>query len=197
MLAYESDQEILNLNDVDVDEVVNEFSLRMRERGRQYIRVASFENLNEMKQRMDECWKKNTSHETERGFKQFFYCKYDRANCPKRAYLFYDNQNDKIELFENQSEHCHITTPRGLTREQKELTKRLYAQGVTKPSLILRAFEQENTPTPKKDKLVTFLSGHKEKTYGKNQISLGELSKWCQDNSTRPEDIDQPFVFFK
>ena len=56
MLAYESDQEILNLN--DVDEVVNEFSLRMRERGRQYIRVASFENLNEMKQRMDECWKK-------------------------------------------------------------------------------------------------------------------------------------------
>ena len=58
MLAYESDQEILNLNDVDVDEVVTEFSLRMRERGREYIRVASFENLNEMKQRMDECWKK-------------------------------------------------------------------------------------------------------------------------------------------
>ena len=76
ILQYESDEEPFI-----IDDVVLECSLRMRARGKEYRLISSLKNEKEIE--IDECWEKNVLHNTEKGFKQFFYCNIDNKNCKK------------------------------------------------------------------------------------------------------------------
>ena len=83
----------------------------------------------------------------------------------------------------------------GLSEQQNDCAKRYYSEGLTKPNQILKAFEYSSLSTPLKSKIVNFLAHNKIELYGKIQISLGNLSLWCENHSERPIEIDMSFVF--
>ena len=91
-------------------------------------------------------------------------------------------------------DHHHVKHQRGLTDDQKNFINWIYGEEVTKPSLIMKAFHNANQEIPLKSKVVNFLVHHREKLHGKNQISLDEMLKWCQDHFNRPDDVDKGFV---
>ena len=65
--CYQSDKE---LSEVDLDDVLSDFSVRTRNRGVEYKFSATFESEKDVT--IDGFWKKHVSHTTETGFKQFF-----------------------------------------------------------------------------------------------------------------------------
>ena len=47
---------------------------------------------------------------------------------------------------------------------------------------------------PTKKQLANFLTSLKKKSFGECTIHLSDVEKFCQDNSTIPEDDDEVFV---
>ena len=176
----------------DVATVLKECSVSYRSTGIEYQLIRSFENETEVE--IESFWSKSVTHNTGDGLKQFFYCSIARNKCRKRSYLHFVNNSDLVHFYENDCNHNHDPVTRGLSIEQKEIIKRLYSQGVTKPSLILRAFEKDETETPVLSKVSNYLKTIKANIYGANRISLGELVSWCRENSHIPSDMDEAFV---
>lgn len=141
MFTYESEDEIINSENFNKEEVVREFSVRYRAQCKEYRLETVFEN-EKASEEIDSFWKKLNAHDTEQGLKQFYYCNHDRA------YKLYDTFSSRVEFYVNTVEHNHITNPRGLTAQQKKIVEKLYQSGVTKPSVILRAFEKETEQAP-------------------------------------------------
>ena len=65
--VYESEEEAFNAENIDVDEVVCEFSVRYRSECKEYRLEKVFEKI-------DSFWKKRNGHDTSEGYKQCYYC---------------------------------------------------------------------------------------------------------------------------
>ena len=192
MLSYSSDEQDLDTKNFDIHELIAESTVKSRRVGVEYTFVKSFPN--EASVTIESYWKKVVSHDTEQGFKQFYYCNLDKNHCPKRCFLLYVNSSDQVHFFENSCEHEHTSSHRGLSGEQKAIVKRLYDQGLSKPSLIVKAFEAEAIETPAPSKIITFLRSYKTSLNECNHISLGQLKTWCEEHNAQPNDIDESFI---
>ncbi len=64
------------------------------------------------------------------------------------------------------------------------------------PKNVLAELEAQGIEPPKLKHLYNFLQRFKKQKFGGSKITLGELSSWCEDNSTvpNPQLVDEPFV---
>lgn len=55
---------------------------------------------------------------------------------------------------------------------------------------------KENIDEPEKSRLLNYLHNFKNKEYGKDTVSLGELETWCESHSEFPDidNLDEAFV---
>ena len=82
----------------------------------------------------------------------------------------------------------------GIPQATKNEITKIYDLGQVKAQRILESLVTSGVEPPTLSQLNNFLAQYRKKKHGKNQISLGELRKWCEDRSTIPENLDCPFV---
>jgi len=101
-------------------------------------------------------------------------------------------------MFLNEAQHVHLqinnTSGRGVTKAQKEVIRKLFDDGVTKPKHILSAFKARNLDPPSTVQLNRYLVNYRKKKYGGATINANDLIKWCEDRTEVPGNVDQPFV---
>ena len=94
--------------------------------------------------------------------------------------------------------HTHDKNPKVISIDEKTKTAihDLIALGIKKPNAILSALEEKGEKVPLLKHLYNHLAYFKKKVFGKSNMSLGELSQYCEEHSAipGPELPDEPFV---
>jgi len=135
------------------------------------------------------------------GVKQNYLCKFHKiANCEAKCYLLYHDDSDSVSEFK--SEHLHNNhvkqSEHGISEIFKTAIDSIY-DIYKKPSQVKRQLVNMYPDTPKEmfpdeQQLINYLRYKKKKAGLKSRLNLGELEKWCLENSTIPDDPDQLFV---
>jgi hypothetical protein len=81
----------------------------------------------------------------------------------------------------------------GFSIEVQDLIKKLFDEHY-KPKTIRRKIAEANLPVPTKNQLAHILQKLKKTKFGRYEISLGELTKYCEEYSAVPEEQDEAFV---
>lgn len=116
--------------------------------------------------------------------------------CDKVMKLYYHETSEQVTLYETKSEHTCQDLPKknGLSDEAKARINELSQQG-KKAKAIQAQLIEDGIPVLNKRQIETHLRTLNTNKLGPTSISLGELEKWCEDNSTPPSDPHQPYVF--
>lgn len=164
--------------------------------------VKKFDNSGLAQKALDQekIWSINYSNVSEEGKKIYYRCnkaKRRGSQCSAKRYLLYDSLSDAVFLYQTENDHDHDSnesTERGLSERLKEEINKLFDLHL-KPKAIMTALSKvEGLKLPKMSQLRNYLSDRRRALYGNHTISLGELERWLQDNSTLPENSHEAFV---
>lgn len=143
------------------------------------------------------------------GQKFYFRCKLipkERDQwCGQRYTIYLPSNNLKVQILRNQFEHDHDTllkgTQRPISDEMLEYINGLFVCGTTKTNEVMAhidyarskngLFKEEETP---KKRQIEYLLRKFRSAEIPKMINLGDLTKWCQENSQFPSDINEAFV---
>ncbi|RNA34726.1 hypothetical protein BpHYR1_031992 [Brachionus plicatilis] len=106
---------------------------KFRGKGRLFIYVKTFHNEKSIE--IEESWKKKFLHTI------------DRKNCEAEIYLFYNDSNDELELWEIGT-HLHLETKEGISLTIIEEMKKLCNSGLKTPFQIKLGLENDNFEVP-------------------------------------------------
>src|SRR5271156_3609109 len=88
-----------------------------------------------------------TKKSTQDGEKIFYDCKFSRE-CSAKSYLLLKPDSGLVDLYVTTTTHNHIDKPKGLDKLTKVKVDQLYADGITKPKMILRRIQEDNLKVP-------------------------------------------------
>lgn len=143
------------------------------------------------------------------GQKFYFRCKTipkERKQwCAQRYTLFLPSNSLKVQILRNQYDHDHDAllegTPRPISDEMLQFITGLFECGTTKTNEIIAhidyarskngLFQEEATP---KKIQIEYLLRKFRCAEAPSMLNLGDLVKWCQENSQFPSDINEAFV---
>jgi hypothetical protein len=164
-----------------------------------WIKIQSFDDPDKAIAALHGEWGKDFSNNTLEGRKVYFRCKKAKSRgvkCSARRFLLYHSDSLKISLYKTNKDHDHDKTEniRGISNEVKDIIKQLINDGVTLSRQIIMALQERNVNIPTKLQLNNYIAQYKKARFGASAISLGELEKWCEENSHIPGDEDKSFV---
>lgn len=143
------------------------------------------------------------------GQKFYFRCKSipkeRKPWCAKRYTLYLPSNSLKVQILRNQFDHDHDALlegkPRPISHEMLDYITGLFECGTTKINEIIALidfarsknglFKEEATP---KKRQIEYLLRKFRSTEVPKMLNLGDLVKWCQENSQFPTDINEAFV---
>ena len=109
-------------------------------------------------------WRLSSKMSTEAGDKVYYHCKVSRS-CMAKVYILVKSDCLNAELFQTTTTHTHEPKPSwGMTEEIKAKVNQLYADGVTKPKIMLSRIRDAGLREPKKRTLDNYLSAYRKKT---------------------------------
>lgn len=141
------------------------------------------------------------------GQKFYFRCKSipkeRKPWCAKRYTLYFPSNSSKVQILRNQFDHDALLEgkPRPISDEMLDYINGLFECGTTKINGIIALidfarsknglFKEEATP---KNRQIEYLLRKFRSTEVPKMLNLGDLVKWCQENSQFPTDINEAFV---
>lgn len=141
-------------------------------------------------------WGTKDKNDTQKGLKKYFRCnqvKKSGEQCSAELYLLYKSTGLEVDAYKTVNDHFHSDIARKeLTSEMKTIIDQLNDLGV-KPNRIRMELEQKGWKLKNMTILYNYLSRSKNKE-GDGQITVGDLKKWCIDNSIVPVSHDKPYV---
>jgi len=195
-------EEYISEEEVDI-EIPNE-SLRSTQRRNKRNREWSKENTYQSKDEvinfinLEKTWSCSFTNKTYNGKKVYYRCnkvKKCSEQCPAGIYIHIINSSEDIDLFRTAEGHNHnnLDAINRLSSELKEEIEMLFHLNV-KPKRILEKLKEKGLVPKNKSQVSNYLNKLKEKIYGPNKISLGELEEWCINHSEIPDSDDKAFV---
>lgn len=143
------------------------------------------------------------------GQKFYFRCKLvpkERKQwCAQRYTLFLPSNSLKVQILRNQFDHDHDAllegTQRPISDEMIQYINGLFECGTTKTNEIIAHIDYarsknglfQNESTPKK-RQIEYLVRKFRCAEAPKMLNLGDLVKWCKENSKFPSDINEAFV---
>ena len=83
---------------------------------------------------------------------------------------------------------------KGINEILKATIKEIFKIGLTKPSQIKHELRRRELDEPSDYQLKNYLVSLRKELYGPNISYLNDLEIWANENSTIPDDINEPFV---
>lgn len=222
-LSFEGDKNegIDNDNDTDIEMSTNEnqkneeyavvVTTPQKKRNKfEWIVDSEWDNLESALEILDERgFVHYDSSDLKCGQKFYFRCKSipkeRKTWCAKRFTIFLPSDNLKVLILHNQLEHDHDKLLEGakkpLSDEMVEYITDIFKCGTTKVPEVIKhinimkekrgLFVDEATPEKRQ---IEYLLRKFRNTDAPTIIKLGDLSKWCNENESLPDDINEAFI---
>lgn len=154
-------------------------------------------------------YSKDSTKITSEGMKTYYRCKaVPKKNgfCPAKRMLFQPNTSKEFQIFSATCDHDHSMVPNtqkkrlDISDEMKEEITSLYSFQM-KPRQIINYLKKQQTEAvkyvgetiPNKSQLQYILKKYRKEKCPEI-ITIGELSKWCEEHSSVPTDSNETFV---
>lgn len=147
----------------------------------------------------EQIWVYHFRNKTAAGSKIYYRCndvKKESEQCNAAVYLLFHSNNDKVTLYRTNAQHNHENLAKSckkLSEETKNEINNLFSLNL-KPKKMMEVLTSKGLRPEKKSQLDNYLTRLRTNTYGPSSISLGELEKWCEENSQVPEEDDKGYV---
>nr|XP_049693186.1 uncharacterized protein LOC110379661 [Helicoverpa armigera] len=149
-----------------------------------------------------ECtWSRNYTRATEDGQKRFYRCnkvKKRGPQCDAELYLLFVNDDDKVKVYQTNSEHNHSAIGTrdtyGIHENTKEEIKKFFNLRLKPRAILSELAKIEGIHLPSKRQIYNYLSNLRAQKFGKSGICLGELEQWIFKRTAIPEDDNEVFI---
>lgn len=145
-----------------------------------------------------EQWSVQYTNKTLIGNKVFYRCNRVKRRddpCTAARYLLYVNNSLKVELYRTENDHtCMNSSRRGLCEKAKEEIKKFLDLGI-KPKKMIEKLRDEGLEGVQRTQVYAFVSKARRDRLGPATINLSDLEAWCADNTARPTEADDAYVF--